>query len=69
MLSLPALADIRSEADGVVSVDLEGESPARLRVECDSAARSQDLQFAIQNLFDGFYVQAAGVYTFLVLDN
>ena len=70
MLSLSALAELLSEADGVVSVELEGESPARLHVECDSPARSEDLQFAIQKMFDGFEVKAAGdPLTFTVWDD
>jgi hypothetical protein len=52
MLTLQYTAEILSEVDGVISVELEGEAPERLRVEFASATQYTDVSNALEYLWN-----------------
>lgn len=66
MRGLPYLAETLLEVDGVVSVELEGEAPERLRVEFVSAARCAEISDALELLLSGYSVHMANPSTLIV---
>jgi len=62
------LTDWLREYDGIVALDVEGESPTRLRVEFATEARS--LQFvSTAPLIDGITVSVIGQCTVVIEDD
>jgi hypothetical protein len=70
----PRMADIGKVAewllryDGLISVDVEGESPARLRVEFATEERAADF-ISTSALLDGIKVLVVGKCTVVIEDD
>jgi hypothetical protein len=68
MRGLLYLAELLLETDGVVSVELEGEAPERLRAEFVSAARCTEVSDALELVISGYSVHQVGPSTLIVHD-
>lgn len=68
MVDIGKLAEWLRGYDGVVTMDIEGESPARLRVEFATKERA-DQFIATTPLIDGITVSVVGKCTVVIEDD